>query len=66
MDDVRHIIMRSSTKSCSLDPVPTPLVVEYMDEPLPVITLIINSSLQSGLFPWSMERGNSNTFIEEL
>ena len=37
MDDVRHIIMRSSKKSCSLDPVPTSLVVECMDELLPVI-----------------------------
>ena len=51
MDDIRHIVMRSSKKSCSLDPVPTSLVVECMDELLPVITLIINSSLQSGHFP---------------
>ena len=51
IDDVRHIIMRSSKKSCSLDPVPTSLVVECMDELLPVITLIINLSLQSGHFP---------------
>ena len=51
MDDVRYIIMRSSKKSCSLDPVPTSLVVECMDELLPVITLIINLSLQSGHFP---------------
>ena len=43
--------MRSSKKSCSLDPVPTSLVVECMDELLPVITLIINLSLQSGHFP---------------
>ena len=50
MDDVRHNIMRSSRKSCSLDPVPTSLVVECMDELLPVITLIINLSLQSGDF----------------
>ena len=51
VDDVRHIITRSSKKSCSLDPVPTSLVVECMDVLLPVITLIINLSLQSGHFP---------------
>ena len=51
MDDVRLIIMRSLKRSCSVDPVPTSLVVECMDELLPVITLIINSSLQSGHFP---------------
>ena len=37
MDDVRHIIMRSSKKSCSLDPVTTSLVVECMDELLPAV-----------------------------
>ncbi|XP_068734832.1 uncharacterized protein [Montipora capricornis] len=51
VDDVRHIIMRSSKKSCSPDPVPTSLVVECMDVLLPVITLIVNLSLQSGHFP---------------
>ena len=51
VDDVRHIIMRSSKKSCSLDPAPVSLVVECMDVLFPVITLIINSSLQSGHFP---------------
>ena len=51
MNDVWHIIIRSSKKSCSLDPSPTSLVVECMDELLPVITLIINRSLQSGHFP---------------
>ena len=51
MDDVRYIIMRSSKKSCSLDPLPTSLVVKCMDKILPVITLIINSSLKSGHFP---------------
>ena len=51
MDDVRHIITRSSKKSCSLDPVPTSLVVECMDELLPAVTLIINLFLQSGHFP---------------
>ena len=51
VDDVRHIIMQSSKKSCSLDPVPMSLVVECTDVLLPVITLIINPSLQSGHFP---------------
>ena len=31
VDDVWHIIMRSSKKSCPLDPVPTSLVVECID-----------------------------------
>ena len=56
MDDVRLIIMRSLKRSCSVDPVPTSLVVECMDELFPVITVIINSSLQSGHFPEVWEK----------
>ena len=50
-DDVKHIISKSSKKSSSLDPMPTPLVVECLDTLLPVITRMINLSLQSGCFP---------------
>ena len=44
-------VTRTRVQLRSLDPIPTLLVVERMDELLPVITLIINLSLQSGLFP---------------
>ena len=49
-EDVRNLIAKSSKKSCSLDPMPTPLVVECLDV-LPVLTRMINLSLQSGQFP---------------
>ena len=38
-------------KSCALDPIPTPLLIKSIDALLPVITEIINLSLQSGYFP---------------
>ena len=49
-DDVRKLISRSAKKSSSLDPMPTTLVVQCLDELLPVITAIINKSLMSGHF----------------
>ena len=50
VDDVRKLISRSAKKSSSLDPMPTTLVVQCLDELLPVITAIINQSLRSGHF----------------
>ena len=44
-------IGRSSKKTCSLDPMPTSLVVESLDVLLPVITRMLNLSLQNGNFP---------------
>ena len=38
-------------KTCSLDPLPTKLVVEYLDVLLPIISRMINCSLEHGTFP---------------
>ena len=43
--DVKSLIGKSSKKTCHLDPMPTPLVVECLDAPLPVIFRMINLSL---------------------
>ena len=48
--EVQKLIEATPKKSCSLDPMPTPLVVGCIDILLPVITKIINLSLQTGSF----------------
>ena len=48
---VKHVIMKSAPKTCYLDPIPTPLLLEILDCLLPSLTALINSSLSSGLFP---------------
>ena len=50
INDVKTIIARSAKKSCLLDPMPTSIIMQCADELLPVITLMINLSLQSGFF----------------
>ena len=50
-DDVMRLIAKSSKKSCSLDPMPMPLVTEWLDVLLPVLTRMLNLSLESGCFP---------------
>ena len=49
--EVRKIIVGSPSKSCSLDPIPTSLLKECLDELLPIITAICNSSLTSAHVP---------------
>ena len=44
------MIMQSSKKSCTLDPMRSSLIVQCIDELLPVIASILNLSLQSGYF----------------
>ena len=48
--DVKQLIQNSALKSCSLDPMPSALVSKCEDL-LPVLTKIVNKSLQSGCFP---------------
>ena len=47
-DDVRKLVVKSKTTSCALDPMPTKLVKEYMEELLPLFTHIINISIATG------------------
>ena len=46
----KNTILKSSQKTCSLDPIPTFLFVKCLDRLLPAMTAIINKSLQTGVF----------------
>ena len=48
---VRKLIMETTPKTSALDPIPTPLVKDCCDELVPVLTKLINSSLETGVFP---------------
>ena len=48
--DVKQLIQNAALKSCSLDPMPSTLVSKCEDL-VPVLTKIIDNSLQSGPFP---------------
>ena len=53
---IRRIILQSSAKSCTLDPMPTSLHKENIDILVPVYTVIVNSSLESGIVPAAMKQ----------
>ena len=44
--EVKYIISKSATKSCELDPVPTWLLKECINEWLPSITKVVNASME--------------------
>ena len=50
-DDVQKAISKAPTKSCILDPVPTWFLKQNIHTFVPIITSIINKSLQTGIFP---------------
>ena len=45
------LILKTASKSCSLDSIPTPLTKQCLDALVPVITKIINTSLTTGIVP---------------
>ena len=49
--EVRKIITKSRTKSCSLDPAPTWNVKDLVDELIPMVTILVNLSLKSASVP---------------
>jgi hypothetical protein len=49
--EVKKILMKAPTKSCELDPLPTWLIKECVNEIVPSMTCIINKSFVSGVFP---------------
>ena len=53
--EVRSIIIASPSKSCCLDPIPTPLLMKHLDSTVGTITSIINESLSSGSVPDSFK-----------
>ena len=55
-EEVHDLIRASNKKTCCLDPIPIKLVLDSLDILLPVITKIINYSLEHGAFPavWKM------------
>ena len=50
-DQVTKVITNSPSKSCSLDPWPTFLVLDYLDILITPLTAIINASLEQGKCP---------------
>jgi hypothetical protein len=59
-------IIKSMTKCCELDPIPISLLKSGLTSVLPIITRIINISLEKGLFPSPWKLAIINPLIKKL
>ena len=54
---VEDLIMKSTNKSCELDPIPTGILKQYIREIAPLIQHITNVSFNTGVFPDKLKTG---------
>ena len=64
-DELMKIIMKSPSKSCSLDPLPTWMLKEHLPVILPKLTDLINISLENGVFPNTLGHAIVTPIIEK-
>ncbi|XP_052791884.1 uncharacterized protein LOC128226025 [Mya arenaria] len=60
-EEVKSIIQKSSNKSCELDPIPTWLLKDCLGELAPMMTMIINASLDSAYVPKAFKQSNQTS-----
>ncbi len=65
-DEVKKIILMSPNKYCVLVPIPTDVFRELIDEILPLLTQIINLSLQLGNMPTSLKKAIIKPMLKKL
>ena len=63
-NELLETIKNMSSKHCDLDPVPTKLVMNCLPELLPLISHIVNKSLQTGVFPDELKAALVNPAIK--
>ena len=64
-DEVMKIIMKSASKPCDLDPIPTNILKALLDILIKPITTIINLSLESGTFPLSFKEAHVTPLLKK-
>ena len=64
-EDIKRIIVQSSSKPCELDPMPTNLLKDNIETLAPIITDIVNTSLQSGVVPAAMKHAIITPIIKK-
>jgi hypothetical protein len=63
--EVIKLVRQSPNKSCLLDPIPTWLLKEHLDVLSPIITTIVNTSLESSTVPQSMKNAIVRPLIKK-
>ena len=61
IEETTKYATKAPSKSCELDPIPTDLLKEVIHELSPILTDLINTSLQQGTFPMELKKAPSST-----
>jgi len=64
-DEVKTLIMKSPSKSCSLDPMPTWLLKLCVSELLPIVTTIVNVSMENGHVPTAFKSAKIRLLLKK-
>ena len=65
-DEIRKLIMKSPSKSCQLDPIPTWLLKECIDMLIAPITSIINICIQSSTMPTELKIAHITPLLKKI
>ena len=65
-NDIRKIILNSKSTTCELDPIPTTFLKACIDTLLPVITRIVNLSMQTGCVPLSLKQAVVHPLLKKI
>ena len=64
-DDIKKLILSSSSKSCDLDPIPTSVLKNCLDILITLITDIINISMETNTFPQNFKEAHVRPLLEK-
>ena len=64
-DEIKKLILSSSSKSCDLDPIPTSVLKNCLDILITPITDIINISMETGTFPQNFKEAHVRPLLKK-
>ena len=64
-DEIKKLILSSSSKSCDLDPIPTSVLKNCLEILITPITDIINISMDSSTFPQNFKEDHVKPLLKK-
>ena len=68
VEEIQKIVLKSPSKSCMLDHIPTSLLKECKSELMPIITKIVNLSIETGACQGNlnMQKEGFRAYLQKL
>ena len=64
-DEIKNLILSSSSRSCDLDPIPTSVLKNCLDILITPITDIINISMETSTFPQNLKEAHIRLLLKK-